>query len=79
MKNRRRGMESRNKRKGRKRRNPMGLTHDLQLGRHATYNIGRYWMILKDIFSFNLKRNQIGKYRIILKTIETNKKGERIT
>ena len=54
-------------------------TYDLQLVQHATCNIGRYRKILKDIFCSNLILNQIGKYRIILKTIETNKKGERIT
>lgn len=58
---------------------PVGPTRDLQPMRHATRDMGRYCKILKDIFSFNPIQNRIEKYQIILKTIESNKKENRIT
>ena len=61
--------------------NPVGTTCDLQLVRHATgnCNIGRYRKDLKEIISFNLISNQIGKYQKNLKRNEIKKKRRRRT
>lgn len=76
---REKGAEGKEMMEKNKRMNPMGTTCDLQLVRHATIDIGRYWENLKAGIRCDLISNQIERYEKRMKWGERKEKNGVLT